>query len=377
MSNKSTITFPSVLLSCFLLSACSSEVNVQIVDKPVDNSEMQTIAADVESTRDQDMRTGAADLLWTIPSDWESTEPPRMVMARFTTPDQATLSISNFSGGGTDSANLARWASQLGIPFSPDQIDSFRRPVSNDGLLIDRYYLASASKAFDIAVTRLHGTAWFFKLEGSVNAVETAQAGFNAFLTSILHHHTHTAAPSPKPAPEVKRVKVELPAPDAEPKNAAPKPESQQAQMRALPGMEEQVAGIAGAQWTAPKEWTAGPQKAMRKGTYILKGPSGDAELSITAFPGDVGGLAANINRWRRQVGLGPQDGDTLQAQSIAKVVSGYDSRIVWLQGDTSAILGAIVPREKDTWFFKASGPEATLEANRQAFADFLETVAF
>src|SRR3954468_24443237 len=58
--------------------------------------------------------------------------------------------------------------------------------------------------------------------------------------------------------------------------------------------------------WTAPAHWTVKPATAMRKGSYAIKGDGGEADLSITAFPGETGGLLANLNRWRGQVSLPP-----------------------------------------------------------------------
>ena len=58
--------------------------------------------------------------------------------------------------------------------------------------------------------------------------------------------------------------------------------------------------------WTAPANWTAKPASAMRKGSFSIKGDGGEADLSITAFPGSTGGLLANLNRWRGQLGLAP-----------------------------------------------------------------------
>ncbi|MES1194548.1 MAG: hypothetical protein ABUL65_01550, partial [Opitutus sp.] len=59
--------------------------------------------------------------------------------------------------------------------------------------------------------------------------------------------------------------------------------------------------------WTAPADWTAKAPGAMRKGSFTVKGADGsEADLSITAFPGDTGGLLANLNRWRGQISLPP-----------------------------------------------------------------------
>ena len=67
------------------------------------------------------------------------------------------------------------------------------------------------------------------------------------------------------------------------------------------------TASGAGLTWTAPTTWKAKPASAMRKGSFTIPGNGGaEAELSITAFPGDVGGELANVNRWRGQISLPP-----------------------------------------------------------------------
>ena len=62
-----------------------------------------------------------------------------------------------------------------------------------------------------------------------------------------------------------------------------------------------------GLSWTAPAHWKPKAGSAMRKGSYAISGAGGaEADLAITAFPGDVGGDLANINRWRGQISLPP-----------------------------------------------------------------------
>ena len=55
--------------------------------------------------------------------------------------------------------------------------------------------------------------------------------------------------------------------------------------------------------------WVVKPPAPMRKATFGVPAGSAEADLSITAFPGDVGGELANINRWRGQVGLDAAQG--------------------------------------------------------------------
>lgn len=132
--------------------------------------------------------------------------------------------------------------------------------------------------------------------------------------------------------------------------------------------------------WTAPAHWTAKPASAMRKGSYAITGDAGaTADLSITAFPGDVGGDLANVNRWRGQVQLPP-----LAASDLANATTHLDYNnlhltFVDLTGGGPAgpqrVLGAIVPVNGATWFFKLTGPVALVTREQAAFAAFLKTI--
>ncbi|HZZ20009.1 MAG TPA: hypothetical protein VFE25_11590, partial [Opitutaceae bacterium] len=55
--------------------------------------------------------------------------------------------------------------------------------------------------------------------------------------------------------------------------------------------------------WTTPSDWVVKPPAPMRKATFGVPAGGSQAELSVTAFPGDVGGDLANVNRWRGQIG--------------------------------------------------------------------------
>jgi hypothetical protein len=142
------------------------------------------------------------------------------------------------------------------------------------------------------------------------------------------------------------------------------------------------VATAAGAalSWTAPAHWQAKAAGAMRKGSYTIAGDAGaTADLGITAFPGDVGGEAANVNRWRSQVGLAALP-DAQTAGALQRLEA-HGLKVAVLdvagQGSGSAtrLLGAIVPVGGATWFFKLVGPDALVARERAAFLAFLATV--
>ena len=126
--------------------------------------------------------------------------------------------------------------------------------------------------------------------------------------------------------------------------------------------------------WQAPADWQNKPGNAMRKGSYA----AGGAEVAITAFPGDVGGVLANVNRWRGQVGLDPLD-DAGLAQATQSIDSNGLHFVVADAGPASKggqrILAALLPWQGSTWFFKLSGPDDAVEQAKPAFLAFLRTV--
>ncbi len=132
--------------------------------------------------------------------------------------------------------------------------------------------------------------------------------------------------------------------------------------------------------WTAPAHWKPKPASAMRKGSYAIVGADGaEADLSVTAFPGNVGGDLANINRWRGQISLPPIAESDLATQTEHIDANGLHITFVDFANTASnppqRITGAIVPLGNATWFVKLMGPDAVVAAERDAFRTFLHTL--
>lgn len=152
------------------------------------------------------------------------------------------------------------------------------------------------------------------------------------------------------------------------------------------PGMNDSMANTAvataagpGLAWTAPAHWQAKTGSAMRKGSYAIPGDGGvAADLAITAFPGDVGGEVANVNRWRGQIQLPPVSEQEVR-ESITRVEHNDLAMgivdIVSTGATPTRVLGAWVPHENSTWFFKLTGPDDLVAREKPAFLEFLKTV--
>lgn len=137
------------------------------------------------------------------------------------------------------------------------------------------------------------------------------------------------------------------------------------------------------AKWVKPDGWSEQPVVEMRLGSFKVTGPnSTSADVSVVAFPGDAGGLVANINRWRGQLEL-PSLEEEQMRQLIQQIeVQGAPVYLVDLQtaensSKPSRVLGAVLERPDRTWFVKMTGPPALLESQRQNFFNFVKSFRF
>ncbi|MGA0133516.1 MAG: hypothetical protein ACO3ND_04080 [Opitutales bacterium] len=172
----------------------------------------------------------------------------------------------------------------------------------------------------------------------------------------------YEAAPDPIAAPPAAPAVPSAPAPSAP-------------AMQAPASMKAEAAGFSAPRWAAlPAGWSVGPENAMRKGTFIVPGPDGSkAELAVTVFPGNVGGIAANVNRWRGQLGLPPADEASLQASTKAMVGPDAGLRFFMKSGDGSRATDAVmVAKGGSTWFLKLNGDARAVEAAGPSFVNFM-----
>jgi hypothetical protein len=107
------------------------------------------------------------------------------------------------------------------------------------------------------------------------------------------------------------------------------------------------------------------------------------AAVNVSSSNGDGGGLAANANRWRRQLGLSELP-DTELAKTVTSLdvaggkaslvdVTGTDART----GQKARLIGAVMPHGTQTWFYKLMGDEKLVEREKDAFMKFVQSVKF
>ena len=92
---------------------------------------------------------------------------------------------------------------------------------------------------------------------------------------------------------------------------------------------------------------------------------------------GGGGDLLSNANRWRQQVGLQPIDQQELDGSVESLTVSDKPASMIEAIGDKQAILAAVIPDATGKWFIKMQGPKEAVQAERERFRQFLDSVTF
>jgi len=313
--------------------------------------------------------TDAGGLTWTAPATWKAKPGSAMRKGSYTIGTEggpvADLAITAFPGDvGGDLANVNRWLGQLGRPpIAVAELAGVLTPLSGAGVAMQVVDLAGgtadAPQRMLGAIVPHLGATWFFKLTGPDAVVAPEKAGFLEFLKTVKVSAQPLAAPVAAPvAPAT--------APSAPPANMAGPP----------------VVGTSGPglKWTAPAGWQEKPATAMRKATFVISGANGaTAELAVTAFPGDVGGDLANLNRWRGQLSLPPVSEAEFAGAVTRLKVNGLAVTLADITGggdNPPRLLGAMVPHAGATWFFKLTGPAALVAAEQPAFLSFVHTLS-
>lgn len=139
--------------------------------------------------------------------------------------------------------------------------------------------------------------------------------------------------------------------------------------------------------WTVPEGWKeSGQPDPMGMRLVDLRfGTGGEGECYITLMPGSGGGLEANVNRWRAQMGQQPYTTEEIQ-KLPTKPFFNRDASFVAFDGDFKGfgaetaqpgyrMLGLIHSAEQATIFVKLTGPKALVEQNAAAFDAFCQSI--
>ncbi len=131
-----------------------------------------------------------------------------------------------------------------------------------------------------------------------------------------------------------------------------------------------------------PAGWTAAPTTSMREVNFTL-GANAEGEIYLARLSGAGGGLLANVNRWRSQMGAEPLTQEQVDALP-KRPLFGQPATFVSVDGAFSPgmgsnqsfpdyrLMGLILASDAGAVFVKMTGPKALVEQNAAAFDQFV-----
>jgi len=123
--------------------------------------------------------------------------------------------------------------------------------------------------------------------------------------------------------------------------------------------------------WHKPDKWIASKGSNMRLASFEVPFTVGLGDLSIIELNGNGGGIEANVNRWRTQLGLNFQPLQEIEKDIIIREGNfGVYQIINLINYQTNlGFLCAIIPLDNRTLFIKLSG---TIEGINESKTDFI-----
>lgn len=140
--------------------------------------------------------------------------------------------------------------------------------------------------------------------------------------------------------------------------------------------------------WNTPVGWTEAPAGSDATGMRLIDlrfGPNGEGECYLAYMKGTAGGLEANVNRWRKQMGLPTMTEDEL-AKLPQKPLMKREASFVSFDGDYTAVgatvaakdsrlMGLLQQAPEFMLFVKLVGPKELVIKNEAAFEQFTQSI--
>lgn len=301
--------------------------------------------------------TQASAITDTPPANWERKPASSMRQASYAVhgkdgvqADISLIILGGAAGGPLDNVN--RWLAQLAQPsVTQQQLDGMAQTVDAPIGKVTVVDLQGKPEGADnstdgriiAGMVGIDGGTWFFKMRGNPQVTGAEKEHFLQWISSVQRA---AAAPSAPVNPAV-----------------APSGET---------GEKPKV------EWTLPSDWKPAQGSQMRYASFSTTGDNGAvADISVSFFPGAVGGDLGNVNRWRNQIGLSPVTEADLPTLVVPVAGNAGTIKTVELLGADSKVLAAWINVDGNTWFFKLTAPANLADKQKDSFKHFLESVKF
>ena len=153
----------------------------------------------------------------------------------------------------------------------------------------------------------------------------------------------------------------------------------------ALPGMDSAAPPVDAASkpiWTIPAGWQEGQLAQFLVAKFVIQNGNASAAVNVSQLAGNGGGLAANVNRWRKQLGQAPLTDDEL-AKLPTLDASGVKATLVQFNGtdarssQPASLVGVVLPLNGQTWFYKLMGDVNLVSQQKGALIQFVQSAKY
>jgi len=339
---------------------------------------------------------------WTVPAGWEEAPAGQIRLGSFRIKGkdggEADVSIIPLPGmAGGDLENVNRWRGQVGLaPVSQEELTKLTEKLDISGEPAQLYDMSGQAPGVKTkgrilaAIQRRQGTVFFYKMAGEDNLVAAQKANFVGFLKSVKFGPAAEGALPAAPRPlGADLSQTALPAshppidglPPSHPPigmgNAGAGLPASHPPIEGLGAAGASAAGQTKPAWKIPAGWQELPPGQMQLAKYALGAKDAPkAEVSVATIPGDGGGALANVNRWRRQIGLGPIEESALAKETSSLEIGASKALVLDAVSSDKArrMVVVSVPVKGSTWFYKLLGDEAAVAKEKEAFLGFVKS---
>ena len=326
----------ALLPALLLLAGCGRE-EIRVYAAPKDKSASTTV-----TIRPRRMSLPTPE--WTLPSGWREMGPGPMQVASFALPgadgqegEVAITPMARMAGRESIVLNLVRKeAGQQ--PLSEEEARKHFQSVDVGGQPGSLFEFSGPdpSRPMHIVLVMAHRSdaTWFVKLRGDAALVDAQKPVFLEFLRTIRLKET----------------------PASESSTTSP-------------------SGSTKFNWQVPSRWKVLPAGSMQVARFAVpERGRAKAEVFVSVFDTDTGGILANVNRWRRDLGLREVD-DAGLPQLVAPLdPADPQTKLVDFTNNNRRLVAAVVPRDGMYWFYKLHGDLDAVSPERDAFVAFVKS---
>ena len=130
--------------------------------------------------------------------------------------------------------------------------------------------------------------------------------------------------------------------------------------------------------WVTPNNWVSKEAKDFRIASFNAPSTIGEImDISVSIFPGDAGGIKQNVNRWRSQLNLPPQDINLILQHATKKsnMLGEYFIFNLTNKTEQKSILAVIIPDKEKTIFVKMPGSSLSVSELEYEFDLFCKSL--